>query len=227
MVQCIAHSTKPLKDRRLIFYSHDVATPPSSYECSPSLLRHTLEAASRRSMPIVSVAEASRRAGAWANLAIDHYQRGLPEVRQPFFPGDGLGFFGFHVGDHGKQDEAASFSRYDEVLRNARPVGILAGGKSPEHDVAVHQLAGAAGSKLALAIPRIRRHHGGGDVETLGGVFRRNDPDETDRLVGPPRRAGRCDGNRRFSPAQDPRVTQRGPENEIRRQFDGFDLHFR
>jgi hypothetical protein len=48
----------------LIFYTHDVAASPSPYECTPALLRHALEAASRRRMPIVSVAEALRRAGA-------------------------------------------------------------------------------------------------------------------------------------------------------------------
>jgi peptidoglycan/xylan/chitin deacetylase (PgdA/CDA1 family) len=48
----------------LIFYSHDVAETPSPYGCSPALLRHALEAASQRKMPIVSVAEALRRAGA-------------------------------------------------------------------------------------------------------------------------------------------------------------------
>ncbi len=48
----------------LIFYSHDVATTPSPYGCSPSLLRHALEAASRRKIPILSVAEALRQAGA-------------------------------------------------------------------------------------------------------------------------------------------------------------------
>jgi peptidoglycan/xylan/chitin deacetylase (PgdA/CDA1 family) len=48
----------------LIFYSHDVETTPSDYGCSPSLLRHALKAAARRDIPIVSVAEALRRAGA-------------------------------------------------------------------------------------------------------------------------------------------------------------------
>jgi peptidoglycan/xylan/chitin deacetylase (PgdA/CDA1 family) len=48
----------------LIFYSHDVAASPSSYGCTPDLLRHALGAASLRRMPIVSVAEALRRAGA-------------------------------------------------------------------------------------------------------------------------------------------------------------------
>lgn len=47
----------------LIFYSHDVAAEPSPYGCSPSFLRHALDAAARRNMPIVSVAEALRRAG--------------------------------------------------------------------------------------------------------------------------------------------------------------------
>ena len=48
----------------LIFYSHDVEPAPSPYGCSPSLLRHALEAAGSRNIPIVSVAEALRRAGA-------------------------------------------------------------------------------------------------------------------------------------------------------------------
>jgi peptidoglycan/xylan/chitin deacetylase (PgdA/CDA1 family) len=47
----------------LIFYSHDVKRVPSPYGCSPSLLRHALEAAARRKLPVVSVAEALRRAG--------------------------------------------------------------------------------------------------------------------------------------------------------------------
>jgi len=48
----------------LIFYSHDVEALPSPYGCSPALLRHALDAASHRNIPIVSVAEALRRAGA-------------------------------------------------------------------------------------------------------------------------------------------------------------------
>lgn len=48
----------------LIFYSHDVATTPSPYGCSPSLLRDAVDAASRRKIPILSIAEALRRAGA-------------------------------------------------------------------------------------------------------------------------------------------------------------------
>jgi len=47
----------------LIFYSHDVATEPSPYGCSPSLLRHALDAASRRNVQILSVADALRSAG--------------------------------------------------------------------------------------------------------------------------------------------------------------------
>jgi peptidoglycan/xylan/chitin deacetylase (PgdA/CDA1 family) len=52
------------KNGWLIFYSHDVATTPSPYGCSPSLLRHALETASRRKIPILSIAEALQRAGA-------------------------------------------------------------------------------------------------------------------------------------------------------------------
>jgi peptidoglycan/xylan/chitin deacetylase (PgdA/CDA1 family) len=48
----------------LIFYSHDVATEPSPYGCSPSLLRHALEAAAQRNVQIFSVADALRSAGA-------------------------------------------------------------------------------------------------------------------------------------------------------------------
>jgi peptidoglycan/xylan/chitin deacetylase (PgdA/CDA1 family) len=48
----------------LIFYTHDVAASPSRYGCTPDLLRHALGAALQRRMPIVSVAEALRRAGA-------------------------------------------------------------------------------------------------------------------------------------------------------------------
>jgi peptidoglycan/xylan/chitin deacetylase (PgdA/CDA1 family) len=48
----------------LIFYGHDVATEPSPYGCTPALLRHALEAASRRNVAIVTVAEALRAAGA-------------------------------------------------------------------------------------------------------------------------------------------------------------------
>lgn len=48
----------------LIFYGHDVTSAPSPYGCTPALMRHALEAAQRRNMPIVTVAEALRRIGA-------------------------------------------------------------------------------------------------------------------------------------------------------------------
>jgi peptidoglycan/xylan/chitin deacetylase (PgdA/CDA1 family) len=48
----------------LIFYGHDVAAAPSPYGCSPSLLRHALDAASRRNIPVLSVADALQAAGA-------------------------------------------------------------------------------------------------------------------------------------------------------------------
>lgn len=48
----------------LIFYGHDVALAPSPYGCTPDLMRHALEAAGKRNMPIVTVAEALRRIGA-------------------------------------------------------------------------------------------------------------------------------------------------------------------
>jgi hypothetical protein len=47
----------------LIFYGHDVVARPSPYGCTPQMPRDALEAASRRKKPIVSVAEALRRAG--------------------------------------------------------------------------------------------------------------------------------------------------------------------
>src|SRR5216683_7174189 len=149
------------------------------------------------------------------------------EIHQSFFFGDGLGFLGLHVGDDREQHEATFLSRYDEVLRKARAVGILTGGKSPEHDVAIDQLAGATGSKLAFAVPGVGRDHGGGDIETFDAIHGRDYSDEANRLVGLPCRAVGGNGNRRFGPAQDSRVMQRGLENEIRRQLDGFDLHFR
>src|SRR6202041_2108116 len=52
------------KNGWLIFYGHDVATSPSPYGCSPSLLRHALEAASQRQIRILSVADALQSAGA-------------------------------------------------------------------------------------------------------------------------------------------------------------------
>jgi peptidoglycan/xylan/chitin deacetylase (PgdA/CDA1 family) len=48
----------------LIFYSHDVADRPSPYGCSPALMKHALEAASRRQIPVLNMAEASRCVGA-------------------------------------------------------------------------------------------------------------------------------------------------------------------
>jgi peptidoglycan/xylan/chitin deacetylase (PgdA/CDA1 family) len=48
----------------LIFYTHDVADEPSPYGCSPSLLNHALEAASRRKIGVFNMAEALRCAGA-------------------------------------------------------------------------------------------------------------------------------------------------------------------
>ncbi|KYH03604.1 polysaccharide deacetylase family protein [Bradyrhizobium sp. DOA1] len=48
----------------LIFYGHDVADKPSPYGCTPRLMRHALEAAEQRGMPIVTVADALRRIGA-------------------------------------------------------------------------------------------------------------------------------------------------------------------
>jgi peptidoglycan/xylan/chitin deacetylase (PgdA/CDA1 family) len=48
----------------LIFYGHDVAERPSAYGCSPALLAHALEAASRRNFPVLTMAEAMRCARA-------------------------------------------------------------------------------------------------------------------------------------------------------------------
>jgi peptidoglycan/xylan/chitin deacetylase (PgdA/CDA1 family) len=47
----------------LIFYGHDVEATPSPYGCSPELLRHALEAAARRNIPALNVADALRFAG--------------------------------------------------------------------------------------------------------------------------------------------------------------------
>jgi peptidoglycan/xylan/chitin deacetylase (PgdA/CDA1 family) len=46
----------------LIFYGHDISTTPSPFGCTAQLLRHALKAATRRRLPIVTVAEALRRA---------------------------------------------------------------------------------------------------------------------------------------------------------------------
>jgi peptidoglycan/xylan/chitin deacetylase (PgdA/CDA1 family) len=48
----------------LIFYSHDVATQPSLYGCSPELLNHALETAASRNIPALTMAEALRWASA-------------------------------------------------------------------------------------------------------------------------------------------------------------------
>ena len=48
----------------LIFYTHDVAGRPSAYGCSPDLMNHALEAASRRKIAVLNMAEALRCAGA-------------------------------------------------------------------------------------------------------------------------------------------------------------------
>jgi peptidoglycan/xylan/chitin deacetylase (PgdA/CDA1 family) len=48
----------------LIFYTHDVADQPSPYGCSPALLREALEAARRRKIPVLNMAEALQCAGA-------------------------------------------------------------------------------------------------------------------------------------------------------------------
>jgi len=48
----------------LIFYGHDVAAEPSPYGCTQALLRYALDAASRRNVGIMTVAEALRAAGA-------------------------------------------------------------------------------------------------------------------------------------------------------------------
>lgn len=47
----------------LILYGHDVADQPSPYGCTPALLRHALEAACRRGVAIMTVAQALRASG--------------------------------------------------------------------------------------------------------------------------------------------------------------------
>jgi peptidoglycan/xylan/chitin deacetylase (PgdA/CDA1 family) len=47
----------------LIFYGHDVEATPSPYGCSPELLRHALDAAARRNIAALNVADALRFAG--------------------------------------------------------------------------------------------------------------------------------------------------------------------
>jgi peptidoglycan/xylan/chitin deacetylase (PgdA/CDA1 family) len=48
----------------LIFYGHDVASEPSPYGCTPSLLRYALDAAINRDVAIMTVAGALDAAGA-------------------------------------------------------------------------------------------------------------------------------------------------------------------
>jgi len=48
----------------LIFYGHDVAERPSLYGCTPALMNHALEAAARRKIPVLNMAEALLCAGA-------------------------------------------------------------------------------------------------------------------------------------------------------------------
>jgi peptidoglycan/xylan/chitin deacetylase (PgdA/CDA1 family) len=48
----------------VIFYGHDVAPSPSPYGCTPELLRHALDEASRRNIQIRTVADALASAGA-------------------------------------------------------------------------------------------------------------------------------------------------------------------
>jgi peptidoglycan/xylan/chitin deacetylase (PgdA/CDA1 family) len=48
----------------LIFYGHDVTAKPSPYGCTPSLLRHALDAAARRNVAVMTVAGALDAAGA-------------------------------------------------------------------------------------------------------------------------------------------------------------------
>ena len=47
----------------LIFYTHDVVERPSVYGCSPGLMNHALEAASKRKIPVLNMAEALLCAG--------------------------------------------------------------------------------------------------------------------------------------------------------------------
>lgn len=47
----------------LIFYTHDVANRPSAYGCSPDLMSHALEAAAKRNIPVLNMAEALLCAG--------------------------------------------------------------------------------------------------------------------------------------------------------------------
>lgn len=48
----------------LIFFGHDVTERPSRYGCTPDLLTHALQAATRRKIPVLTMAEALRCARA-------------------------------------------------------------------------------------------------------------------------------------------------------------------
>jgi peptidoglycan/xylan/chitin deacetylase (PgdA/CDA1 family) len=56
------------KNGWLIFFTHDVATRPSSYGCSPALLAYAIAAAQSRGIACVSVKEGLRRVGASRSL---------------------------------------------------------------------------------------------------------------------------------------------------------------
>ncbi len=47
----------------LIFYTHDVVDQPSEYGCSPDLMKHALEVARSRKIPVLTMAEALLCAG--------------------------------------------------------------------------------------------------------------------------------------------------------------------
>ena len=47
----------------LIFYGHDVAAEPSPFGCTPALLRHALDAATKRNVAVMTVASALRASG--------------------------------------------------------------------------------------------------------------------------------------------------------------------
>jgi peptidoglycan/xylan/chitin deacetylase (PgdA/CDA1 family) len=62
-IECALDETQ-LNNGWLIFYGHDVVEAPSPYGCSPALLNQALEAASRRKIRGLNMAEALRCAGA-------------------------------------------------------------------------------------------------------------------------------------------------------------------
>jgi peptidoglycan/xylan/chitin deacetylase (PgdA/CDA1 family) len=61
----IDHAFDELIERNgwLIFYGHDVTDRPSPYGCTPALLRHALDAATKRGVTILTVAGALSAAG--------------------------------------------------------------------------------------------------------------------------------------------------------------------